>query len=287
MECEAPSRVCPIIFLAPEKIEHNIRLFKSKVFEALHRPVLPRGEAEKLWYYPYVQQLKSKYGEQIKEMVIESSETGVEKGAVLCADEMGNIHLGEVRTGTAGRVMIYDCVMYPGCRPVGTIHTHPRYEPYFSYWDIVAARPREEFSCVAYKTKRGIGMKCYSPVEYWKFSPEKQREIDAILAKVRRVGTELNTLAMEYRYWIDKLESGEIKMEELPESVRAGIYKIWSLTDEYESLMRELPPMAMTTMFSMTTSMKAMGFQEPDAAARGRRREGIPGYREPAPAKRG
>lgn len=221
-----------------DKVERNFRLLRSKLFEAFYRRELPAKEDEKkgFWYYPYVMQLKEKYGDTLREYIRESMEKGVEKGTFICADSQGNLKLGVQCWGTAGRVIIHNCVGY---MPVGTFHVHPKYEPFFSTMDLLQGRTREEIACIGYVKDGKYMMKCLSPISYWRYPIEVQEEIDLLLSEVHKIINETNRLAEKYKISIGEAERIG-STEKLPYETQQAIREIWRLIDKYESIMKKV-----------------------------------------------
>jgi len=132
-------------------------------------------ESSRVQIPPGPQELRSRFGSEFRNMILEGEREGKEVGAMICQAPSGELHLSRVCWGVKGKVHVTDC--HDHLKPYGSFHVHLYGGGVFSPTDLEQAIEREQISCIGYVKAGGPMLKSITPHKYYEYPPEARTKI--------------------------------------------------------------------------------------------------------------
>lgn len=182
-----------------EKVQHNIDALRHQVFRVEMQGSITefrRGS----WVQippPEPEDLKSRFGNELRSMILEGEREGREVGAMICFSPSGELHLSRTCWGVKGRVEVVDC--HDHLRPYGSYHIHLHGSEVFSPQDLEQAIEREQLSCIGYLKAGAPTLKCIAPRKYYEYPIETKTSIRTALKEAAQDIAQLSRGSPEAR----------------------------------------------------------------------------------------
>jgi len=195
------------------------------------------------------EELRAKYGEELKRMIMEAERQGREVGAMICITPTGEIKLSRTCWGLRHKVEVSDC-KEGNLKQFGSFHVHLGGTGVFSVPDLNQAIHREQFSCVGYM-KNGIPViKCINPQIYRSLSPSQRAEIRRMLTQAEQ--------NIAYAQFLYRTNPYNPQVKALSQRAQEILAKVERLFDAYEVelLNWSSPQVALVTTISKSCEVE-------------------------------
>lgn len=130
------------------------------------------------------QELKERFGPELRNMIAEAEGQNREVGVMLCRTATGQPHLSRACYGRRETVTVTDC--HDGLSPLGSFHVHLGGTDVFSVPDLELAIKKEQVSCLGYTRHAHPYLKCINPKLYQQLPYQTQIQIKQSLDHARQ-----------------------------------------------------------------------------------------------------